>query len=123
MKKSITKDFRALAEKMSVGKRPHLYEKEQVGIREYAGPMNMIIPMVMFRFTLHPECTRALYRKQKKEFRRLERIEKNPPSPRKKVFFTSRKGHNNCRPPYRPRPTDAEVTARLKREAYGSANI
>jgi len=112
-RRQLLKKLRTKARELTVGKRAHLYTHVATKMRQYPGPLRIVIPMQMYTFVLHPQCTRAVYKKLKKAS-----VAPSPTSPRHPgPHFASRKGIDNIQPKFKPRETDAEVTARLVRKA------
>jgi hypothetical protein len=68
-KTTVLKSIRKLAMKQTIGKRPHLYVPKLGTIKKYHGAMGTV-PIQTYHFTLHPECTRAVYRMHKRTYLR-----------------------------------------------------
>lgn len=82
MKRQLLTKLRHHAERKTVGKRYHLYVPKMGKIRKYPIPGGTV-PIQLYHFTLHPECTRAKYRKLKRRFIREER---RLPKPHKRII-------------------------------------
>lgn len=74
MKRKIFTKLRKEAEEETVGKRAHLYEHTpgRIVYANLGGPLNNV-PVQLYSFTLHPECTRAVYRAKKRAYLRARR--------------------------------------------------
>lgn len=97
----------------TTGKRRHLWKHRLGTIRKFPGPQGSLVPVQLYHFTLHPQCTRAVYRKMKRRFFKAHR-RLPPPNKRYIPAFSTRKGYENIHPTFKPRETDAQVSARLR---------
>ena len=63
--------LRKEAEEETVGKRAHLYEHTPTKLiyMNLGGPLTNV-PLQLYTYTLHPQCTRAVYRAKKRVFLR-----------------------------------------------------
>jgi hypothetical protein len=71
IQRAVLKAIRKLSLDETVGKRPHLYEHKLGKIRKYPMVVQGIptqVPVQLYHFTLHPECTRAVYRAHKRSY-------------------------------------------------------
>ena len=113
----VRKSLRKRALDRTVGKRAHLWVHKLGSIRKFPGPQGSLVPVQLYHFTLHPQCTRAVYRKMKRRFFKAHR-RLPPPNKRYIPAFSTRKGYDNIQPKVKPRETDAQVSARLRGEGH-----
>lgn len=90
---ALLKAIRKLSMDETIGKRPHLYEPKPGKIRNF--PMIVRgnaaqVPVQLYHYTLHPECTRAVYRAHKRSLKIRARRHITQPKHRYITGFGSR---------------------------------
>lgn len=83
MKKKHLIPLREEALDETVGNRYHLYIKHPTKIHKFPGPMNTVIPIQVYTYELHDECTRKVYL-QLKALKKLD--QRRPPEPKRRYI-------------------------------------